>query len=177
MKWLIIAIVIVAQQPSKPPEDKRATEANRAESTAHTKNAESKQTQAAQPLPPPTPLPVVTESQRSTATANDHTQTTSQQTADEDRTAQRKLTWFTGILAAVGVSQLVVMFLTWLIYRRQAHEMRRQRHEMRRQRHVMLDQWKAMRGQLGQMEGAGKQTNDVIEIMRDTAERELSSPW
>jgi hypothetical protein len=105
---------------------------------------------------------VVTESQRSAAAANDHTRTSSQQTPDEDRSTQQKLTWFTGVLAAVGVLQLVVMFLTWLIYRRQAREMRRQRHEMRQQRHMMWRQWKVMEGQLSQMEGSGKQTDELI---------------
>lgn len=42
------------------------------------------------------------------------------------------------------------MFLTWLVYRRQAREMRRQRHEMRRQRHVMHRQWLAIRDQVSE---------------------------
>jgi len=166
-------IAAFAQQPTKAPKDDGSAKGNRAKGTAHAKNTGGNQTQSAQPTPAPAQTPVATEGQRSAATANDHTRTSSQQASDEDRSTQRKLTWFTGVLAGVGVLQLVVMFLTWLIYRRQAHEMRRQRHEMRRQRHVMLNQWKAMREQLGQMESAGKQTNDVIEIMRDTALREL----
>jgi hypothetical protein len=80
--------------------------------------------------------PVAMVSQQNTATAN------------EDRTTQRKLTLFTGVLAGVGLLQLVVMFLTWLVYRRQAHEMMRQRHEMRRQRRISFLQWRAMRAQL-----------------------------
>jgi hypothetical protein len=175
MRWLcVLAIVLpLAQQPAESPKDKGTAEANRAESTASTKNTGRNQTQSARPAPTPAQTPVATESQRNSATANDHTQTSSQQASDEDRATQRKLTWFTGILAGVGVLQLVVMFLTWWIYRRQAHEMRRQRHEMRRQRHVMYRQWKAMRAQLGQMESAGKQTDQLIETMRDTAMREL----
>ena len=65
----------------------------------------------------------------------------------EEFSTQLKLTLFTGVLAVVGVLQLVVMFLTWIVYRRQAREMRHQRHEMRKQRHVMFRQWRAMREQ------------------------------
>jgi hypothetical protein len=91
------------------------------------------------------------------------TSTNSTQAHDDDLRIQRKLALFTGALVVVGILQTVVMFLTWWIYRRQAHEMRRQRHEMRRQRHVMFRQWKAMQAQLGQMESAGKQTAQIIE--------------
>lgn len=58
---------------------------------------------------------------------------------------------FTATLAVVGVLQLAVMFLTWLVYRRQAREMRRQRHEMRHQRHVMWQQWKSAKEQIAEM--------------------------
>src|SRR5262249_584961 len=50
----------------------------------------------------------------------------------------------------------------WLVYKRQAGEMRRSRHEMRRQRHVMYRQYRVMRDQIAQMEAAGKQTAELI---------------
>jgi hypothetical protein len=148
-------------------------ETNRAKSPSHTKIAESNQTAVAHPAPTSTQTPVAAESQRN-PTPNTQTTTSRQQTSDEDRAAQQKLTWFTGVLAGVGFLQLVVMFLTWLVYQRQAHEMRRQRHEMRRQRHemwrqriVMRDQLETMRNQLGQMEGSGRQTDKIIEHASD----------
>ena len=158
MRWLLILAIVfpLAAQPMEPPKDKGATEANRPQSTVQTKNTENKQTPSAQPTPAAAQAPIATESQRSAATANDHTQTSSQQASDEDRSTQWKLTLFTGALAGVGVLQLVVMSLTWLVYRRQAHEMRRQRHEMRRQRHVMFRQWKVMGEQVAEM---GAQTS------------------
>lgn len=168
MKWLVIAIIIVAQQPAQTPETQRAAEANHAKSTSHTKTTKSNQSPSAQPSPALTQTPVATESQRSAATANDHTGTSSQQASDEDRSTQRKLTWFTGVLAGVGVLQLVVMFLTWLVYRRQAREMRRQRHEMRRQRHVMFRQWQAMGVQATHMESQLSEMQKSWEIENKT---------
>ena len=171
MKWLfLLAVFILSQHPAEAPKDKRTTEANRAKSTAHAKNAESNQIPSAQPTPAPAQAPVATESQRSAATANDHTRTSTQQTSDEGRSTQRKLTCFTGVLATVGVLQLVVMFLTWLIYRRQAREMRRQRHEMVRQRTelsgqraAMESQLETMQGQLAAMKESAGQTDRLIE--------------
>jgi hypothetical protein len=162
MKWLMLAIIIVTQQPAKSPEDKRTAESNSAQSAAHTKSTKSKQSPPAQSTPSAAQTPVAMEGQRSGAAASDHANPSSQQTVDEGRATQRKLTWFTGVLAGVGVLQLVVMFLTWLVYKRQAREMRRSRHEMRRQRHVMFGQYKAMRDQITQMEEAGRQTGELI---------------
>jgi hypothetical protein len=162
MIFSVAALVMaLAIQPSQAPQEQWATEGHSAKSTAKSDHPNKAQEPSSAPGPPTTSQP---SSQPSKASANH----------DENNVdIQRKIEIFTGVLAGVGVLQLFVMFLTWLIYRRQAHEMRRQRHEMRRQRHVMFDQWKAMQAQLGQMESAGKQTNDVIEIMRDTAAREL----
>src|ERR1019366_8603263 len=171
MGWLLILAIVLplAQQPTEPPKDKRPAETNRAESTARAKKTDNNQTLSAQATPASTQAPIATESQRNAATADNHAETNGQQASDEDRTTQGKLAWFTGVLAAVGVLQLVVMFLTWLIYRRQANEMRRQRHEMRRQRHVMFRQWKAMgeqaklmEGQLVAVKNSGEQTDKLI---------------
>ncbi len=65
------------------------------------------------------------------------------------------MTWFTGILALVGVLQLVVMFLTWRVYSRQAGI-------MEKQRAMMEGQWATMQGQLAQMDRAGQQTEQLI---------------
>src|SRR5258708_33596787 len=117
MNWLLVAIIVLAQQRAEAPKRKGASETYQAKSATHAQNAQSNQPQTAQPSPATVQTTVSTESQRNTAAANNHTQTGSQQTSDEDRSTQRKLTWFTGILAGVGVLQLVVMFLTWLVYR------------------------------------------------------------
>jgi hypothetical protein len=169
MKWLVLAIFILAQQPAKAPEGKRIAERDGAESAAHTKSTESNQTQSAQPTPTRAQGPVGEESQRSATTATNHAQTSSQQTPDVDRSTQQKLTWFTGVLAAVGVLQLVVMFLTWLVYRRQAGIMAHQAGEMTQQRVAMTGQLKAMEGQLKQMESAGSQTKALISRASDQA--------
>jgi hypothetical protein len=162
MKWLAITILILAQQPAKAPEVQGTAKANRTQGTAAAKHNGNNQALSVQSASAPTTAPIATVSQGSPTTANDDSRTGDQQTAEENRATQRKLTWFTGILAAVGVLQLVVMFLTWLVYKRQAREMRRSRHEMRRQRHVMFGQYKAMRDQIAQMEEAGKQTEELI---------------
>lgn len=165
MKTLLIAVIIFAVQPAKAPPHEKATEANRAESTRNTKSAQQDQTQHAQPTPAALQASIVPEGQKSATTGDDHTG--NKQASDENLSIQRKLTWFTGVLAAVGVLQLVVMFLTWLVYRRQAREMRRQRHEMRQQRHVMFRQWNAMREQAGLME---QQTGILVEYNKATRE-------
>jgi hypothetical protein len=157
MQWLvIIAILVLTQQPAKVPQGDGTAESDSAQSAAHAKRTASNPTPSAQSAPVPTQAPA------STATTNDRAGTSSQHTPDEARATQRKLTWFTGVLAVVGVLQLAVMFVTWLVYKRQAREMRRSRHEMRRQRHVMFDQYKAMRGQMAQMEEAARQTEELI---------------
>jgi hypothetical protein len=183
MKWLLIAIIVLAQQPAKAPQHKKAAETNRTGSTRNSKATKNDQTQVAKPTPATSQTPVVPEGQRDATTTNDHTQQGNKQTSDEDRSTQKKLTWFTGVLAAVGGLQLVVMFLTWMVYRRQARELRRQRHEMGRQRHVMFRQWKAMReqadsmgAQLKAMEESSKQVNKQIEILeRSVAATEKSA--
>jgi len=165
MRWLCILAVVLplSQQPPEAPKDKGATESNRAHSAGHAKATTADQQAPTQSTPVVTQTPVATESQQSTAATDKRAGTNGQQRSDEDRSTQRKLILFTGVLAVVGILQLVVMFLTCLIYKRQAREMRRQRHEMRQQRHVMWQQWKAMGQQLAQMQAGGEQTNALIE--------------
>jgi hypothetical protein len=79
-----------------------------------------------------------------------------------------KIEIFTGVLAAVGVLQLVVMFLTWLVYRRQAGI-------MDQQRETMQSQWTTMRGQLGQMELSSNQTDQLIQHAEKSAEAAKAS--
>jgi len=153
MKCLVLAAVItfgLAQQPAKAPEHKRTAETDNAKSPAQPQNTTDNRTPSPQPTPVPTQSPT-----------DGHTGTSNQQSSDEDRLTQRKLTWFTEVLAVVGVLQLVVMFLTWLVYQRQAGIMEQQRLTMQGQ----LD---TMQNQLGQMESSGKQTDELI---RQSAEQ------
>jgi hypothetical protein len=156
---LAILAVAFAIQPIQSPKEKGTSK------SGGTKNAAtSEHTNKSQELSHPPSAPIISQisAERSKSSA-DHNA--------NDVNIQRNIEIFTGVLAGVGVLQLVVMFLTWLIYRRQAREMRRQRHEMRRQRHVMFRQWQAMRAQLLQMESAGEQTNQLIEHARKQAEQ------
>lgn len=163
MKWLLIAVLVLAQQPAEAPKDKGATEATRAESATRTLGPETNQVRSAQPTPTPAQASVEVENQGNAAAANGHTETSNRQTYDEDRVTQRKLTWFTGALAALGFLQLVVMFLTWLVYRRQAGI-------MEQQRATMQSQWATMQGQLAQMEASGEQTNKLVAHSGNQAE-------
>jgi hypothetical protein len=172
MKTLLIAVIIFAIQPAKAPPHKRTAETD---STRNTRGAQRDQTQAAQRTPAVSQSPIGPESQRSTPAANNHTQQSNGQTGNEDSTTQRKLTWFTGVLAGVGVLQLIVMFLTWLVYRRQAQEMRRQRYEMRGQRHVMYRQWKAMGHQVETMDRQLAEMGNQTTALRDSVSTALKN--
>ena len=83
---------------------------------------------------------------------------TTQEAAGEEHATQRKLLWFTGILAGVAILQLVVMFLTWLVYRRQAGI-------MEQQRATMESQWTTMQGQLSQMSVQSGILKDSVELV------------
>jgi hypothetical protein len=117
MKWLVLAVLIFAQQPAKAPKSSRAAESNNANNASRTQKTDGNQQQPAQAAP---------ESHSDTTAASNPIPTGSQKASEEDRATQRKLIWFTGVLAGVGVLQLFVMFLTWLVYRRQATIMTRQ---------------------------------------------------
>lgn len=161
MEWLIIALLIFVQQPAKNPKGKGATKSNSAQE-ANQITGKDQQTPA-----PPTVL---------SAPAPNPQIRKSDDAREENVTIQRKLVWFTGMLAIVGILQFAVMFLQLLVYRRQAHEMRRQRHEMVRQRTelsgqraAMENQLETMRTQLQMMENSGKQTDQLIEQARTQA--------
>lgn len=145
----------------------KVTKADRAEITRSANAAKKNHTQYQEATPTASQTPVAPGSQQGTTTANDYTQQ-SKKTSDEDISTQREVTLFTGVLAGVGILQLVVMFLTWLVYRRQAREMRKQRHEMRQQRHVMHLQRRTMQGQLARM------TAQISEMEKQTAHLEGS---
>ena len=66
-------------------------------------------------------------------------------------------------LAVVGVIGIVIAIRTLKAINHQVYEMRRQGHETRKQRLIMARQLGTMQGQLGQMESAGRQTNEMIE--------------
>jgi hypothetical protein len=183
MKWLLVLAIILssARQPTKVPQDKGTAKSNRTVDAGHTNPTQTnKQTSIkAAPISKQTLAPADGK-EASIATTN-ATSKNSTQPPGEDLRIQRELAWFTGALVAVGILQTVVMFLTWLIYRRQAREMRRQRHEMRRQRHVMFRQWKSMgqqavfmEGQLNEMKAAGGQAARQIAIAEENIKTIIS---
>jgi hypothetical protein len=140
----LIAVALAAQ-PTESPQPKRITKGESAHSAANADNADQAQQPTQTSNPATAPAPTTTCQPPTKANERDASRKA------ENIRIQRRIEVFTGILAGVGVLQGVVMFLTWLVYRRQAHEMRRSRHEMRRQRHVMYRQWKAIREQVGEM--------------------------
>jgi hypothetical protein len=175
MKWLIVTVLILAQQPAKAPEGKGAAEgdnANSARSAEPAKADSGASTQAAPASSQPTAgmeCDEVATASNKAATANN------QHTSDEDRASQWKIVWFTGVLAGVGVLQLTVMFLQWCIYKRQAREMRKQRFVMTGQKHLMWRQWKVMQSQIAQMISAGEQTERLIGQTTTSANAALSN--
>jgi hypothetical protein len=100
--------------------------------------------------------------QRSSHTSQVSAQSSQPQTAtsNDDVEIQRKIEIFTGGLVIVGVLQAGVMFLTWLVYRRQAGI-------MEQQRATMESQWTTMQGQLAHMR---KQT-DILDKSVTAAEK------
>jgi len=139
-----IVAVTLASQPLQIPQEKRASESQGAQSTSTTENSNSAQ------RPPQQPQPASATSQKpaNTNQPNGDSET-------ENIRVQRRIEVFTGVLATVGVLQLVVMFLTWLVYRRQAGI-------MDQQRATMQSQWTTMQGQLAQMQASGGQTDALI---------------
>src|SRR5208282_5556306 len=143
MKWLIIAVIVLAQQPTKSPEVKNAPKsvvAKDSQQTDATKEQEAN----------PCTLPPSCVQQQAATQQDAHTTQ-----ADKDM-RQQGMDWieiFTGLLVAVGFLQLCALIGQVVIYCRQAKIMARQAHEAKRQRGFMRLQWKAMRGQLeAQME-------------------------
>jgi hypothetical protein len=134
----IVAVALAIHPLQRPPE-KRIPESESAKQASATDDAK-----AAQQVAHEAPLPATTSGQAS-ADAN---QSNTDREPDNERT-QWWIKIFTGVLAGVGVLQLVVMFFTLLVYWRQAG--------------IMRSQWTVMQGQLGQMESAGRQTDFLIE--------------
>jgi hypothetical protein len=112
MKWLIIAVIILAQQAAESPKSKGAAEPSQAQAAASAKNTDTNRKKAARSAPVPAQPSTVVESKGDTATSSNGTQTNNRQASEEGWATQRKLTWFTGLLAVVGVLQLIVTFLT-----------------------------------------------------------------
>jgi len=133
---------VFSTEPAKLPESKGAAQSNGTQIANKTDGSHNQEN----PSPPRTAV-----NQLSGANRENLTSDTDGHGHKEDREIQRELVWFTGTLAVVGVLQLVVMFLQWLTYKRQAHEMRRQRHEMVRQRTEISGQRVATEGQLKAM--------------------------
>jgi hypothetical protein len=105
--------VALAIQPSQAPPEERVAKSQGAKNTSTTENTNSTQ-KPSQPHPQAPP----TSSQPST-----HTNQSNGNSEAENVQVQRWIEVFTGVLACVGVLQLVVMFLTWRVYSRQAHLM------------------------------------------------------
>jgi hypothetical protein len=126
MRWLVILVLILAQQPAKAPKSPRAAEPNNAKSASRTQETKENQQQSTEAAPASVETSAKPESHGHQTAGSNQAATGSQMASEEDRATQRKLTWFTAVLAGVGVLQLFVMFLTWLVYRRQATIMTRQ---------------------------------------------------
>jgi hypothetical protein len=137
MKLIALTLLLVVMQAVSPSSRKTAN------NTAAVPQTVPSSTEA--PYDHRQPAPV----------AQDETKSVFPQQAPGEERIQRKLTWFTGILAVVGVLQLIVMFLTWRVYSRQAGI-------MEQQRETMQNQWTTMQGQLTQMVNAGQKTDSLI---------------
>ncbi len=131
MKWLILALIILAQQPAKAPERKGAS---KGVVTQDAQQSDAANNNKGNPdAPPPMSVRQIPATEPKTKAAK-----------TENDMPQKGADWieiFTGLLVFVGFLQTGVMYLTWRVYRRQAHE-------MKRQRSYMQLQWQAMRGQL-----------------------------
>jgi hypothetical protein len=176
MKWLVLAVIILAQQPAKAPEGKGTAKSNNADSTRSAKPAKADNGASTQSTPISSQPTVGTESKGGSAEHVNTAPTNNQQADEEDRAIQRKLVWFTGALGVVGVLQVGIMFLQLLVYRRQAHEMTRSRHEIRRQRYAMEEQgqviyWqlRAMHEQITEMSIQSGILQDSVAVARDAA--------
>ncbi len=122
MKWLILAVFILAQQPAKAPESKGTAKPDGAQVTNQANAANPQQ----KPTPPTTSAaqtanpPIVLKDQVSAASEDSQRNESERKAHEEDLRIQRKIVWFTGLLVFVGVIQAAVMILQWLMYRRQA---------------------------------------------------------
>jgi hypothetical protein len=108
--------VALAIQPSQAPQEKGAAKGHSAQNTSTTENTNSTQ-KPSQPHPqamPPASQPTA------------HTNQSNGTSEAENVQVQRWIEIFTGVLASVGVLQLVVMFFTLRVYSRQAGIMARQ---------------------------------------------------
>jgi hypothetical protein len=107
MKWLIIAVVILAQQPSKPPERQGTAQPKAAKSAEQSEKADHG---SGQPQPP-----VSVTVNTSLPSPNDDS---GKEQAEENMQVQRRLTLYTGLLVIAG---FVTAGLIWW----QARETRR----------------------------------------------------
>jgi hypothetical protein len=152
---VVFAATIVALalsfQPFQSPKEKGTSEGGSAQNAATTEHTNKLHE-------PPHPASAMITSQPPAQPSN----TSTGQDAN-DVNIQGHMEIFTVVLAVVGVLQLVVMFLTWLVYRRQAGIMDQQRETMR-------SQWTTMEGQLAQMEASGRQTDQLIQHAEKNAE-------
>jgi hypothetical protein len=159
--WFI-ALIIFTMQPAQAPQRDGTAKRHRTQTATQANNTHNKTQPPNQTAPVSAQTSVGPEHQAIGGNDNALTCNNNKNAPKPNGDSEWKMAIFTGILACVGVLQLVVMAFTLCVYQRQAREMRRQRHEMRHQRHFMWRQLKTMQGQLGQMESAGKQTEHLI---------------
>jgi hypothetical protein len=145
--------VTLSIYPLQRPQEKGIPESQGAQNTSTTENTNSTQKPS---QPHPQAAPTTSQPPTSTNQSNGNSEA-------ENVHVQRWIEIFTGVLAGVGVLQLVVMFLTWMVYRRQAGI-------MEQQRATMQSQWTTMQGQLSQMAGAERQTERLITEAKKSAD-------
>jgi hypothetical protein len=160
MKWLLftVCIVTLTQQPAKPPETARTPNSKRSQVSKQTDSSGDHHNVPQEALPTQTIIQQVA--------SPDHYSNAHDANAKAREPSPDYVVIFTGMLALIGVLQVIVMFMQWCIYRRQAREMRRQRFEMARQRHEIWRQRGIMRSQLKAMEDQAAQMvaqTDVLE--------------
>lgn len=138
MKWLIIAVLIFAQQPTKQPASKSALPEGKTAQVGKQSVAKENDNQPAK-QPPSSP-------------------TNNQQPADQLKTAtsndakiQGNIETLTALLVIVGFLQFCALIGQVVIYCRQAKIMALQAHEMKRSRREMSLQRQEMALQRGEM--------------------------
>jgi hypothetical protein len=137
--YIAFAVFALAQQPSKLPESKEATEGRSAQVSKQADRGENNEpANKRPPSPPPDDQHPPPEVKAATPKAN-------------DAEIQGRIKTFTRLLVVVGFLQFAALIGQVVIYCRQAIIMARQAHEMKRQRGYMRLQWRAMQKQVSEM--------------------------
>src|SRR5882672_7531489 len=107
MKWLIITVLVLAQQPTKPPRREGTAKSNSAQiaNQADTSQTQQKPAASAAPTDQSTNATVVPKYQASTPTEDRERNEAEHKAHEEDVKIQQKIVWFTGALVIVGFLQ------------------------------------------------------------------------